>query len=102
MGTNPTEFVIKPLADYIDINKTELRLVVKITMGWQEVHSGQQCPSFHRQTVYHQDQRNAGNRTVRHSSIQCLHQDLIELYGTGQEIVLNQSSVLERHCRTHE
>ena len=34
--------------------------------GWQEVHSGQQCPSFHHQTV--------GNRTVRHSSIQCLHQ----------------------------
>ncbi|XP_068680356.1 uncharacterized protein F54H12.2-like [Montipora foliosa] len=30
-GTNPIEFVIKPLADYIDINKTELRLVVKIT-----------------------------------------------------------------------
>ena len=31
MGANPIEFVIKPLADYIDINKTELRLVVKIT-----------------------------------------------------------------------
>ena len=30
-GTNPIEFVIKPLKDYIDINKTELRLVVKIT-----------------------------------------------------------------------
>ena len=30
-GTNPIEFVSKPLADYIDINKTELRLVVKIT-----------------------------------------------------------------------
>ena len=30
-GTNPIEFVIKPLSDYIDINKTELRLVVKIT-----------------------------------------------------------------------
>ena len=30
-GTNPIEFVIKPLADYIDINKTDLRLVVKIT-----------------------------------------------------------------------
>lgn len=29
--TNPIEFVIKPLADYIDINKTELRLAVKIT-----------------------------------------------------------------------
>ena len=24
--------------------------------------------------------------------------DLIELYGTGQEIVLKQSSVLQRHC----
>ena len=53
-------------------------------------------------TVYHQDQRNAGNRTVRHSSIQCLHQDLIELYGTGQEIVLVRSSVLQRHCWIHE
>ena len=30
-GTNSIEFVIKPFADYIDINKTELRLVVKIT-----------------------------------------------------------------------
>ena len=30
-GTNPIEFVIKPLSDYIDINKTQLRLVVKIT-----------------------------------------------------------------------
>lgn len=30
-GTNPIEFVIKPLSDYIDIKKTELRLVVKIT-----------------------------------------------------------------------
>ena len=30
-GTNPIEFVIKPLSDYININKTELRLVVKIT-----------------------------------------------------------------------
>lgn len=30
-GTNPIEFGIKPLSDYIDINKTELRLVVKIT-----------------------------------------------------------------------
>ena len=30
-GTNPIEFVIKPLSDYIDINKTELRLVIKIT-----------------------------------------------------------------------
>ena len=29
-GTNPIEFVIKPLSDYIDINKTELRLVIKI------------------------------------------------------------------------
>ena len=66
--------------------------------GWQEVPSGQQRPSFHRQTVYHQDQRNAGNRIFRHSSIQCLHQGLIELCGAGQEIVLNQSSVLQRHC----
>ena len=31
IGTNPIEFVIKPLSDYIDINKTELRLVVNIT-----------------------------------------------------------------------
>ena len=30
-GTNPIEFVIKPLSDYIDINKTELKLVIKIT-----------------------------------------------------------------------
>ena len=30
-STNPIEFVIKPLSDYININKTELRLVVKIT-----------------------------------------------------------------------
>ena len=30
-GTNPIEFVIKPLADYIDINKTDLRMVLKIT-----------------------------------------------------------------------
>ena len=30
-GTNLIEFVIKPLSDYIDINKIELRLVVKIT-----------------------------------------------------------------------
>ena len=30
-GTNPIEFVIKPLSDYIDINKTEWRLVIKIT-----------------------------------------------------------------------
>ena len=30
-GTNPIEFVIKPLADDIDINKTELRMVLKVT-----------------------------------------------------------------------
>lgn len=30
-GTKPVEFAIKPLADYIDINKTELRMVLKIT-----------------------------------------------------------------------
>ena len=30
-GTNPIEFLIKPRADCIDINKTELRMVVKIT-----------------------------------------------------------------------
>ena len=30
-GTNPIELVIKLLSDYIDINKTELRIVVKIT-----------------------------------------------------------------------
>ena len=30
-GTSPIEFVIKPLADYVDINKTELWLMVKIT-----------------------------------------------------------------------
>ncbi|XP_068735631.1 uncharacterized protein F54H12.2-like [Montipora capricornis] len=30
-GTNPIEVVIKPLADYIDINKTELRMVLKVT-----------------------------------------------------------------------
>ena len=30
-GTNPIEFIVKPLSDYIDISKTELRLVVKIT-----------------------------------------------------------------------
>ena len=30
-GSNPIKFVIKPLSDYIDINKTELPLVVKIT-----------------------------------------------------------------------
>ena len=30
-GTNPIEFVIKPLSDYIHINKTELRIVAKIT-----------------------------------------------------------------------
>ena len=47
------------------------------TIGW--LHSGQWRPPFHHQTVYHQDQRNAGNGTVRHSSIQCIHQDLIEL-----------------------
>ena len=35
-GTNPIEFVIKPLSDYIDINKTELRLVVKITKKMEE------------------------------------------------------------------
>ena len=29
-GTNPIEFVIKPLADYINLNKSELGLVVKI------------------------------------------------------------------------
>lgn len=29
--TNPIELVIKPLADYIDINKTELRIAVMIT-----------------------------------------------------------------------
>ena len=30
-GTYAVEFVIKPLADYIDINKTELRIVLKVT-----------------------------------------------------------------------
>ena len=35
-GTNPIEFVIKPLSDYIDINKTELRLVIKITKKMEE------------------------------------------------------------------
>lgn len=30
-GTNRIEFVIKPSKDFIDINKTELRLAVKIT-----------------------------------------------------------------------
>ena len=35
-GTNPIEFVIKPLSDYIDINKTELRLAIKITKKMEE------------------------------------------------------------------
>ena len=35
-GTNPIEFVIKPLSDYIDINKTELRLVIMITKKMEE------------------------------------------------------------------
>ena len=35
-GTYPIEFVIKPLSDYIDINKTELRLVIKITKKMEE------------------------------------------------------------------
>lgn len=30
-GTNPIEFVMKPLKEYVDINKTELWLVVNIT-----------------------------------------------------------------------
>ena len=30
-GTDAIEFVIKPLADYLDIKKTELRMVLKIT-----------------------------------------------------------------------
>ena len=59
-GTNPIEFVIKPLSDYIDINKTELRLVVKITKrnggatGGGKKHFDQQCASFTHQTVYRQ------------------------------------------------
>ena len=52
-GSNPIEFVIKPLAVYIDINKTELRRVLKIskrdgTSTWQEIHSDQQRPSLYR------------------------------------------------------
>ena len=35
-GTNSIEFVIKPLSDYIDINKTELSLVIKITKKMEE------------------------------------------------------------------
>ena len=71
-------------------------------MGWPEKHCDEQRPLLYHQTGYHQEQRNAGDRTVKHSSIQCLHQDLIKLYGTGQEIVLNdQSSVLQRQCWTH-
>ena len=70
-GTNPIEFVIKPLADYIDINKTELRLVVKITKqdgsptgdGKNYILVNNALQSLHHQTVHHQDQRNAGNRT---------------------------------------
>ena len=39
--------------------------------------------NFYYQAVYYQDQRNVSDRTVRHSSLQCLHQDIIELYETG-------------------
>ena len=31
IGANPIKFVIKPLSDYTGINKTELRLMIKIT-----------------------------------------------------------------------
>ena len=60
-GTNPIEFVIKSLSDYIDINKTELRLVVKVTKRkrdrrWEEIYVDQQRSSFYHQTVHYQDQ----------------------------------------------
>ena len=35
-GTNPIEFVIKPLSDYIDMNKSELKIVIKITKKMEE------------------------------------------------------------------
>ena len=35
-GTNPIELVIKPLSDYIDMNKSELKLVIKITKKMEE------------------------------------------------------------------
>ena len=34
--TNPIEFAIKPLSDYIDMNKSELKLVIKITKKMEE------------------------------------------------------------------
>ena len=83
-GTNPIEFVIKPLADYIDINKTELKLVVKITKedasptgdGKKYTLVNNAPHSIIKQFTI-KIKENAGNRTVRNSSIQCLHQDLI-------------------------
>lgn len=68
--TNPIiEFLINPLSDYIDITKTELRMVVKTTNEMdmfmrreKKVHDSQQCTSFFQQTVNLQDQWNACHR----------------------------------------
>ena len=49
MGTNPTEFVIKPLTDHIDINNgAENNQARRYTYrGWQEIHSNQQSLSLY-------------------------------------------------------
>ena len=77
-GTNPIEFVIKPLSDYIDINKTELKLVIKITKnnggdiapGKKYTLINSALHSLIKQfTIKLNETR---HRAIRHSSLQCI------------------------------
>ena len=87
-GTNPTEFVIKPLADYIDINKTELRMVLKITKrdgtptGDGKKYTNNALHSIVKQFTIKINETLAydRDRTIRHSSLQCLHQNHTKFY----------------------
>ena len=107
-GTNPIEYVIKPLADYIDINKTELRMVLKITkrdgtptgdgkkytLVNNALHSivKQFTIKINETLVTEQSDTQAYNAYIK---------TIRKFYRAGQKILLDKSAVLQRHSWTY-
>ena len=104
-GTNPTEFVIKPLADYIDINKTELRMVLKITKK-DETPTGDGKKYTLINNAPHSIVKQFTikiNETLvtKQSDTQAYNQNHTKFYRAGQNVLLNKSSVLQRNSWTY-
>ena len=102
-GTNAIEFVIKPLADYIEINKTELRLVLKITKedgspsgdGKSTLWSAMTFPLSSNSLPFRSTKRCIGDGTTWYVSFQFLHKDVAKVHRSGQGILSDQSYVLQ-------